>query len=202
MNNLCALFFFVHSVELPAFIGHFLPCPTVRLSARCQSQRTLERLHRLMPAFNPQAALLNPCEHAPRTTHTYALSVVSIFNGCKDTLVDGAAAPLQGIHTDTHICVRVPVWVDSVTDCICYANGSVCQHFFFFCFFRTLCLAVVAVYTSSWRLYCAHIARDRHSSTLYTIYISLPVFVCMCACRQLLHIQAMCISSSDKTTKH
>lgn len=97
------------------------------------------------------------------------------------------------------MCECACVLVDSVTDCICYANGSVCKHFF-----RTLCL-VVAVYTSS----CAgivhiHIARERHSST-HCILLDLSrvcMSVFMCACRQLLHIQAMCINSSDKTTEH
>lgn len=57
------------SVKLPAFIGHFL---SVRLSICLPvvSHKGRSSLHRLMPAFNPQAALLNPCEYGPRT---YAL---------------------------------------------------------------------------------------------------------------------------------
>lgn len=88
-----------------------------------------------------------------------------------------------------HICVNVRVWVDSVTDCICYANGSVCEHFF-----RTLCL-VVAVYTSS----CACIVHISPGSVtvLHTIcsQTSLRVWVYLCVRVASCYIFKRCIST-------
>lgn len=83
------------SVKLPAFIGHFL---SVRLSVRL----SVYPFVCLLSVTKDARVCTAWCRHLTHRlhfwtpanmAHVHMLSVVSIFNACKDTLFDGSAAP-------------------------------------------------------------------------------------------------------------